>query len=417
MTLRRDPYAPRFEIRINDGNYFPESIKRLIRSVSYDDDDDKFDMITIEMDMMETTPNGSIISLIDSKIFSPGNLIELEMGYGNKIQSIGAGYIVKAKPSFSASGPTFRIEAYDAMYKLSQKKNKLGRNFPRSPDKTTIETLVSESGMDLVTSLTVKDSIVNRFQPAGMSDYKFIKNIANVLGLDFFVRYDPSIKRFTAYLQQPTDKGNQIYTFKYFEKGANETAESSLLSFDPEMSVVDQATNFEIVAWDNKTKSKITNAIKRENDDADEVIPSSKTSTIRSSSFKDARDVTFKAFGQVNTVIPNKPFKTENEAKIYIEQWLKKRMDHFIIGTANVVGLEVLQTRQKHIFQGIGNIYSGKYYITRVNHSMGRDKPYQCQLDVRKVVDTVEPSSLKSVGDDINTLVQQELQNLIETVL
>lgn len=399
MAISRDQFTPNYEIIINQKTKIPDEMKRFISSVAYEDDADFFDKIEINIDTLNLTKNGAVQDIIDSKLFSPGNLIEVQMGYGFSLKTIGAGFIIKPKFNFGINGPSMKILAYDPFFLMSQNKlsgsstgiiesgtrknRRTGKNFKETTDSDIARLLGSDNGFETSQILKQK-GIHNRFQKIGQNDYEFLKRIADVRGLDLYNRYDPTIKKFILYFEKPTDKQKEIFTFTYFE--GEKFPESTLMEFSPEISTIDQATSFEIISFDRKKKKKISTFfqsddltsepdIKLEGSEITDTLPKDKSNKV----------IRFKAFGNNIEIISNKPFQNEQDAKRFIEQWIKKRGDHFILGRGKLIGLEFLQSRQKHILKGLGNMLSGKYYFTSVKHMIGNSSQYQCEFTCRKV--------------------------------
>jgi phage protein D len=383
--LERDPFAPRFEIVINRSIQLTDEMKAFISEVKVEDDADLFDKIEITMDTLNTTTTGAIQEIIDSKLFMPGNLLEVKMGYGNSLKTVGAGYIVKPIPSFSPTGPTLKVIAYDPFFNMSQKKSLKGRSFKNFRDSQCVTIIAAEHAFDY-SQVRKADGIFDRFQNVGENDYEFLKRIADLRNFEFYNKYDPETGKFVLFFEPATDRQKEVFTFTYFDGDKN--PDSTLLEFDPEMSAVDQATSFKIIGWDRKAKKKIESVfsasdlssapqIKAEGKDLDKKIGPKDN--------LNGRKVRFKAFGENFEVISRKPFKNEKEAKAFIDAWIKKRKDHFITGRGKIIGLEVMQARQKHILNGLGNIFSGKYFFINVTHVMGRGQQYMIEFSVRKV--------------------------------
>lgn len=384
--IQRDPFAPRYEIIINESQALSEEMKKFISEVRVEDDAELMDKISLKIDALNTTEKGVVQDIIDSKLFAPGNLIEVKMGYGNSLQTVGAGYIVRPRPQFLQDGPVLEIEAYDIFHKLAQKKSAKGRSFKGFRDSQCMTIIAADHQMDY-SKVRKFPGISNRFQKVGQNDYEFLKEIADERNWDFYNRYDPYTKRFVLYFEPPTDRQKEVLTFEYFE--GDKQPDSTLLEFLPEIATPDQASEFKIISWDRKKKKKITTFFKPGDLAGDSIKLGGATATGKMPKGKNGSFFQVKAFGQTIDVVANKKYTNEEEAKLFIEGYLKRKLDNFITGKGKVIGLELLQSRQKHIFKGIGNVLNGKYYLTNVTHIMTRGDQYITEFSCRKVVEDV----------------------------
>jgi len=410
VAVRRDKYAPRYEIIINRTRKVTEEVTKFISEVRVEDDADLFDKISLKINTLNATRTGVVQDLLDSRLFGPGNLIQIKMGYGNALVTVGAGLIVKTNPNFNTDGPTLEIIAYDPFFNMSQRKitpktvgfvteggpgsfiddtaatpKRKGRSFKGFRDSQVATIIAADHGFDF-SQIKRASGIFNRFQLLGKNDYEFLKRIADVRGFDLYNKFDPKTGKFQIFFEPPTDRQKEIFTFEYFEGNLED---STLLSFTPTLNTAEQATQFEIVGWDRKKKKKISTFFKPGELISDNTKLEGKNQDKPLPKNKDGRTIRFKAFGNNIEIIRSKPFKDESEAKLFIEQWIRKRLEHFITGSGKVVGLEVLQSRQTHNLTGLGNLLNGKYFFTGVIHVMTRDNQYATEFTARKVVEGI----------------------------
>lgn len=383
--LQRDPFAPRFEIIINRNQRLSEDMKKFIKEVIVEDDEKLMDKISITLDTLDNLETGIVQDILDSKLFAPGNLLEVKMGYGNSLQTVGAGYITKPIPNFNETGPTLQIIAYDVFFKMSQRKHEKGRNFKGFRDSQAMTIVAADHGIDF-SKVRRFPGITNRFQKIGVNDFEFLREIAEERNWNFYNRFDSKTGKFVLFFEPPTDRQKEVLEFTYFE--GEKFPESTLLSFRPQISTVDQASNFKIVSWDGKKKKKITTFFQAgELRGEDDIKLAGKNAEKKLPKNKNGKVIKVKAFGQTLDIIATKPFKNEKESKFFIEAWLKKRLDNFITGNGRMLGQEVIQSRQKHKLFGLGNMLSGKYIFSSVKHVMRRGEPYITEFSARKAVE------------------------------
>ena len=107
----------------------------------------------------------------------------------------------------------------------------------------------------------------------------------------------------------------------------------------------------------------------------------------KKSANSDGIEVAFKAFGRSFTFPPHKRFKDEKQATKAIEEFVKRQKENFITGEGKIVGKGIIQSRQIHKLEGISEQFSGKYYFTKVVHTMSRGEGYFTEFACRKVIE------------------------------
>lgn len=387
-TTARDPFAPRFQIYVNN-ELLPEEITQFIESVVVEDDAEMFDKITLNINALQFTSRGNVRDLIDSKIFNPPQLMRVDMGYGNTVATVGAGEIVKVSPKYGRDGIKMQVIAYDPFHKLGKKKNFIARNF-----NTKISEIFSSIIKDYPIAIFVneipksKDIVKKITQKVGKTDYTFLKCLANSKGLDFFNEYDPKTQKFKFVVSEPNDKAKPNFTFKYFEH--EDEPHQTLYEFYPELNAVDQVTDIQFRNFNRTTKKKIQTFISNTNSDSGTTDVKFKGPD-KKANFKSGSgsELTFTAFGQHFEIITLKPFKNEKEAKIFAEACLKERLNGFITGTGVVIGVETLKARIVIELLGLSETYNGNYYVNRVVHSQSDGQMYLTNIEVRKIVELV----------------------------
>jgi len=403
----RDIHTPVYELFIRAGigsqaMQITEEIKTFISEISYEDNATQFDKLIINFsNQIDNFGGGKVLSILDSKLFAEGHIIELKMGYGKSLVTIGAGIIVKKEPDFPKdSPPTLSIECFDLLYKASRKRPRSGVSYKNFRDSQIASIIGSRNGFDI----KIKDSrsfenirrtagLFNRVQPKGVSDYEFLKKIAGINGFDLFSKFDPDRKKFVLFFQPGAlAKQREVFTFTYNE--GDLSYKNTLLSFNPTLDAYDQGTDFEIFLVTNKKVGGSSfNPFKKFGNEEQKQLAELKEARIGAKAFskppfnKDGIQVAFKAFGRSFKFPPHKRFKSESDARKSIQEFIKRQKEHFVTGSGSLVGNEVIQSRQVHNLEGISDTLSGKYYFTKVVHKMSKDGPYSTSFNCRNVID------------------------------
>lgn len=410
QSLERDQYAPDFELIIHGGPGaqpfgITDAVKKYISEVTYEDNADQFDKMTISFEnQMDSQGGGEINSIIDSILFAEGHTIQLMLGYGKVMESVGACTIVKKQPDFPENGsPTLVVTAFDGMHVISRNKPPKGTNYVGS----TVEKIAKEIGQKngLVVDATdtsgnpsiqaVKEVWRGDAQKKGVSDYIFLKKVADTFGLDLYTRFDPKFKKHVLFLQEPgTEKQKEVFTFVYNEGEAS--YKNTLLSFSPTQDSYDQDSEIEVfILHKGKKIGTKTDFIqkltvedqKKLKEKGERRFTGGNKPTGKQIKNTDGIEVGFKAFGQSFRFPKNKRFTDEKDIVREIENFIKRQKAHFITGNAGVIGVEVLQSRQIHNFQGVSEQFSGKYFIDKVMHKISKSSGYKCELTVRRIIE------------------------------
>ncbi len=409
-SLERDPFAPNYELVVRGGKgaqpvLIGDKITAFIDEISFEDNADQFDVLNINFsNQMDNHGGGDILSLIDSKIFSEGTIIEVRMGWGKLLQTIGAAQIVKKSPNYGTDGVGFSIEAYDLLHNAARSRPVGGQTYTTFRDSQIASIIGSRNGFDIA----IKDpqsfdgirrtkGIFKRVQKIGVSDYEFLKKLAEINAYDLFSRFDPATKKFGLFFQPAATKNQkEVFTFVYNEGEAAYV--DSLLSFEVELDAFSQGTDFEIFIIKNKNNNKIKHKfIDRFTTEAQARLKADEERRFtggnagpeggKQTAEDDGIRVAFKAFGRSFRFPPYKRFKDIPAARLAIERFIKKQKENFITGKGTIIGKEAVQSRQVHNFVGLGAQFSGKYYLNQITHTMKRGEGYIGGFSCRKVIE------------------------------
>ncbi len=411
-TPERDPFAPDFELVVRGGVgaqpfIITDEIKKYISEVTYEDNSDQFNHLTVQLDnQVDDAGGGQVLSLVDSKLFAEGQILEVRMGFGQSLMTIGACDIVKKTPDFPSTGfPTLTIEGYDLLHRCARRRPRGGVSYKGFRDSQVASIIGERNGFDIRSKdpnsyqhIRKTLGIYDRVQNRGISDYEFLKKVAEINGYDLFSRFDPITKRSILFFQPPaTLKQREVFTFAYNE--GNLGYHSTLLSFTPSMDAFDQASDFEIfVIKDKDTSSSNYKPIERLTLEEQKRLKEIQDRRFTGKMGRDAGKqkgeddgvmVAFKAFGRSFRFPAHKRFQSEFQARTAIQEFIKRQKQNFITAEGTLVGKEALQARQVHRLEGLGSQFSGKYYFTKVVHKFSKKDGYHIDFSARKVIDDV----------------------------
>jgi len=362
--------APSLKIEV-EGQELNADVTRAITRCEVDLTRDIADMIklTVVNPAQDTFGAGYSDSFVflDSRAFQPGNTIKVSMGYGDEVDFIAAGIISKWLPSFPSSGvPMLQIKAYDASIRLmDDETSKDAVTFDNFDLDTIVRDVLNRHGIiaaqvDAIPFVGLGAGRTTN-KKKGMSDYKFVKGLANLAGFEFKIRYNPTTNQWEGFWRAPVADQVRQFTFQY-----NRGAESTMLKFDAEWGLRDQATTVKVLYFDKSSGiwEEVT-AEDVERDGEQTLYGGGVDNVTQAINTYGTRIV---AGGTSVEVIPNRKFGSLDQATLFAERWLAARRNLFVTGRGTVIGVPEVRAGDAHIFEGVGVQLTGEWEMTTVRH-------------------------------------------------
>jgi phage protein D len=437
MTIEfPETLAPNFSLKVNN-NRVGENIRELITEIEYESSDGMADMMRIMV--ADVLDEGGRMRVRDSKLFMPGNVVAVFLGYGTQLRHVGTAVIRRVRPTFPSTGyPTVEVIAYTAdslmadsapepLKEVKQLKRKKGVRIKNSrAGRRWTDAKYSEAVIDRANAYgfeldvdTTPDAPSEFIQRANMSDYDFVSGMANLVNFVFWV--DGSHDGiWTLHFKDPqklkrAGLQEKVYTFKYGDEDY-----STLLNFEPEFAIQGAITKVMVQTKDPITGRVLEAAVEEENDDATDTQV--EPGNVRSEADMNGAVGQTRGKGQLDArnsldVVGNGlegPLLTASDVKIFIDdfsfdirsnrrfrneadlaqwaaQWFQKNRENFMLGRGSLIGVESLRARQQHIFAGLGTTYDGTYYFTRVRHVLNENSGYMIDFSSRRIVPELPP--------------------------
>jgi len=398
LAIRPDP-SPNFNIRVQ-GYKLDQRVLQFIKTVEVERSDSIVDQCKISM----VDPNGIVSS---SKVFAPGNEIEIDVGWKNLL-NVGRFILMPAKVSFPLDGnQTYDITGYSRDFFLGESRPETGNAIPQKKgqkrdhptmweDATVeeiLESIAERWGLTLEVD-PVKIQPGNIIQGAKTTDLEFLHILSNLSGMVFWIDYDPYGEGKGWYLHfRDSDKvyQEQIPMRKYQYNAGDK---STLLNFEPDVLFQSHWTQLRVqaairhpllgvignedvlVAVDSKTAEGWEIAYEGElleqiPDDVEDPSAEAVKILIGDYSFR---------------VIPYQEIKSRADLEVWALGWFARNRNEFIVGNGAVIGDPELDCRQIHELRGLGPMFDGRYYFSRVRHLLEADRTYQCEFTARKVL-------------------------------
>jgi uncharacterized protein len=341
-------YVPAFQIDVN-GSSLQADVSKNIERLQVVSMPDTLD--TFSFTLANPLPRMRWTHSNDAKLFMPGSMAKISMGYVDDMHDMMEGEITNVSPTFPASGtPTVEIEGHSLMHRLR------GENKTRTFQNTTPSQIAMQIGQEA--GLDVQADNVNLqqeyvIQPS-LSDLDFLKGLAKSVHCEVLVQKKSLIFR------KAKEGDSQSLTLIWYgpqESFAPSPDTMPLKSFTPQMNFLAPATNVQYRAYDMKSKKAfVCNAT-----DANQ-------SSLMGGTQSAAR-LAQSAFQRPRTVVQvTTPFDTQDEGDRHAKSTYNAKAMELVGGNAETIGIPQLWSGQVVELKGLGPTFNGRYYVHEATH-------------------------------------------------
>ena len=400
--------APGWVVEVN-GSEISAGVSQFVESIDVEAMDNAADQIRL----MLRNPD---FILTDQKLFQPGNEIAAWLGDDStSCKFVGRGKIVTYSPRFPRAGemPSIEIVAYSRDHdmmdnepakarkvapkngskvakKAAKKQNaklkaSAGRGFRKRRYSDAVKEKAADYGFDADVDQT-PDQPHDFLQKPGLTDYQFVQGMANATGFVFWVDGDED-GNWILHFKNPTKLVVQSRELRYDFNTEN----ASLLEFDATMKFSGMYTKVVAESKDPITGKIIKVEFEQNPTTVEDPFAEGGKWLYKTMQLKAAPTDVILAIGDVQvTVVADKRFLDEAELQNWARQWFRRHAEEFIVGQGRVIGIPGLRARQTHELVGLGDQFSGRYYMTRVRHSMKASSGYVVDFDAHKVIQGIK---------------------------
>ncbi len=361
-----DYYAPNFKVEVEGRELDPES-KGDILDVKVSMDIDNLTSFDLTVNNWDDKRFGFKYS--DTQIFDVGNRVHIRMGYADDLRFMASGIISTLTPKFPESGPpTLGVTGLDPMLKLRDRKpvGSEQKKFVDMTDWQIAQLIAARNHLEVkVTEAGPRHPLVIQ---KNQDDAKFLMERAKRIDFDCYIRVDPDNGKDTLYFTRPTDgrDGSKIRIY-VFEWG------KSLINFNPKLNLGQQVSKVTVRAWNPRTKSEITYTVGP--DDLPKTGGGESGPALAAARLNGKQDI-----------VVDRPVASVQEARELALSLLRERAYSYLTGSGQVIGIPDLRPGDNIELQGLGKRFSGEYYVTKVEHSLG-GSGYLTQFEVRSLSD------------------------------
>jgi phage protein D len=346
------PLVPDFDVIIN-GTKISADAQAHVVSVSIDDQVALPSMFTLEMGGSDE--QGEEVPWIDDEdLFAIGHVIEVKMGYEDKLTTLFKGELTALEPDFAFDRlPSLTVRGYDRRHRLQ-----LGRKtktFVQQKDSDIASQVASGAGLtaDATDSTVVHDYVVQ----ANQTDMEFLQERAGR------IHYEVGIDDKTLFFRPVKNDASESLTL---------SMEDDLLEFYPRLTSSNQISEVQVMGWSPKDKKVLLG----------KAGVGDESSTMGGQ--KSGAQLVQSAFGAVKGIIATRPFVTQGEADQMAQARFNERVLTLISGEGMCKGTTALRSGMVIKIEGVGKRFSGQYYVTGVVHQYRPQHSYQTHFTVRR---------------------------------
>lgn len=369
----QDFYVPQFEIKVKQKNLAAEAVRDILR-VTYRDNLKELDSFEITINNWDDEQptfedaKSRTFKYSDRELFDPGNRVEIKMGYfgQDSMRLMIRGEITDLRPSFPASGgPTLVISGVNLLHQLRRKQE--SDRYENLTDQQIAERIGQRLNVRIETPADAganETSYEYLFQD-NTYDIVFLMERARRIGYDLYVKeggQNGRSRESTLVFGPSTSEQRVTYELIY---GA------SLIEFTPTLTTANQVGKVIVRSWDRSRKRKIEGTATRDQ------------LRTRGVGRRGRQAVLEQSFGDREEVITDKPVESNAEARTLARETLEDISKDMIKGSGSTVGLPDLRAGSVVHISGLGDRFSGRYFVTATTHTID-DSGYKTQFECRR---------------------------------
>lgn len=374
-------FAPAFSVSV-EGRRLGADLTELVSSLEYESTDGV-------MDEARITVANPDYKLCGSTLWQPGNQVDIWMGFGNSLDYIGRVVIVRPKPRFVSSGmPTIEIVGYTKDFFMARNRPDYGkddiRNLSTDEISAAVESVASRPAyaFDFIDVDPTPEGKYCALQKADVTDYNYVKGLANTLGWYFWVDYTQENK-WALHFKNPN--GLRVQERKYTFEHSNGD-KSTLIDFDPELTLDGAVTKLQVQCRNPETNEFYVEEFQDSDEPPDTRYENDPNKQLDTTHTTSGAVVKFIFGDSAVEVVSDKRFSSAAEMRVWADQWWRRRREHFVLGRGSTVGVTDLRARQVHTLKLPDASLSGDYYFARVRHQFSSGSGYTVDFTARKVV-------------------------------
>lgn len=355
-------YAPDFRVTI-EGQPFDDESKGDVLSLKVVMDLEN--MASAEIELNNWDDRSFWFKYSDSDGVFPGNRVDVQMGYADRLVSMLSGRIERLVPKFPQSGAsTLSMSVLDDMQLLKDRRPIEGeeRQFRDMTDGQIAERIAQRNGLatDIDPGGVTHEEVVQ----GDLDDASFLMQRARRTDSDCYIFTDPESGEATLRFGAPRDD----------RAGARSTEHAfvwgeTLASFSPTLTMSGQVGQVTVRGWNE--------------DRMEEVVGTATAEDVPGGANGSGPANAGTAVGGRQDVIIGASVETEEEATALAQSLLRQRAYEFITGKGDIIGYPDMRPGDTVNLSNLGDRFSGSYYVKKVEHQINASG-FMTKFEARK---------------------------------
>jgi phage protein D len=346
-----DTLTPEFAVRVNGSALPNEAVADLIK-LSVLDDVDAPSMFTITIVGWDTRQMKA--KWIDHALFREGNPVEIAFGYRGKTEPVLSGEITGLEPDFLESQPpTLTVRGYDRRHRLMRSRRT--RSFTNCKDSDIASQIASEANL----RPNAEDSGVTLpyVLQHNQTDLEFLTMRGRRINFEVVV-----IDRDLVFRPRKISDAAELTLHREVE----------LLEFRPRLTTLGQVPQLEVRGWDPAKKQEI---IAQAGIGDEPKLMAGSTS---------GPSATQRAFATLGSARVTSPVQSQGEADAMAKRGYAAMALGYIRADGVCIGEPGMRAGTVVDIAGIGDRFSGSYYVLSVEHAFRAQKGFRTYFSAQR---------------------------------
>jgi phage protein D len=343
--------VPTFKVLINGSELSPQAQADVIEVAVHEDVSvpSMFVLRLKNWDMIRLT-----VTWADDELFAVGNEVEVQMGYVDQVETLLIGEVTGLEPEFHAGEPPMvTVRGYDRRHRLMR--GRKTRSFTGVKDSDIASQIANERGLtpDATDTAVTLDYVLQHNQ----TDMEFLQHRAARIG------YEVVVEDKTLRFRPHQHTGSEVLTL---------ARDTEILEFYPRLTTLNQVGQMAVRGWNIKDKKPIVG----------QAGTGDESTTMGGTTSGPA--AVSDAFGQSSAISVDHPVFSQAEADQMAVGRLNEMALAYISGEGMSIGRTNLRAGVIVQMQGLGERFSGRYYIMATVHSYTPERGYRTAFTVRR---------------------------------
>lgn len=350
-TRNGQTLAPEIRARINGVDLPPRAVADLMTAAVHEDVAAP-GMFTLQLGNWDMA--GLKVTWSDDDLFAEGNAVEIQMGYVDRLATLMVGEITGLEPEFCAGAPpTLIVRGYDRRHRLLR--GRKTRSFRQVKDSDIASRIAGDLGL----TAQVEDTAVtlDYVLQHNQTDLEFLQERAGRIG------YEIVVEDKTLYFRPHQNATSEVLTLAH---------DQDLIEFYPRLTTLTQVGQMAVRGWSPRDKAAIVG----------HAGAGDETTTMGGATSGPA--AADNAFGPTRSASVDRPVFSQAEADQIALGRFNDMALAYISGAGICTGRTDLRAGTVIKIEGLGERFSGLYYVTSTTHGYSTRQGYRTAFTVRR---------------------------------